>query len=60
MMNEYIIVFDSGAPSFRCGIKKTITAISPADAVVKLMQSIKVDCITSIQKLDNTKEECRI
>lgn len=60
MMNEYVIVFDSGAPSFKCVIKETITAISPADAVVKLMQSVKVDCITSIQKLDNTKEECRI
>lgn len=58
-MSKYIITFDSGAPSYRCRVKKIVTAVSPADAVVKLMQSVKIDCIIAIRKLDDN-EECHI
>lgn len=52
MLSKFIITFDSGAPTYRCGEKRIINGTSPADAVMKLMKTIRVNCIVKIKKVD--------
>lgn len=49
-MNKYIITFDSGAPYYKCGEKRIVNGDSPADAVLKLMKTVRVNCVVKIKK----------
>lgn len=49
-MNTYIITFDSGAPTYKSNERRVIKADSPADAVMQLMQTIRVNCIVKIKR----------